>query len=238
MHRARLSPFTLCGDHKAKKLEALRTAARPHDVLGQRIFDLLEVRFPVESDIAGLQLLDQVSWNSLTVEQGHASCTRLFTPSHAVLCQYDAMPQLLDAGIGGQDDEDGQASSAPAQEADMHLCSCASLLEAHGWRLPGPTRRKESSGQPRISVEHDVLHGQEFFYVAEAKSRQGAVALQSDTEAQKIRGEICNLQGEARATSSTRVDHHVSGHGVRRTSWRHSGRTARYHLTTCIGVGN
>ena len=46
----------------------------------------------------------------------------------------------------------------------MHLWPCASPQEcadeAQGWRLLGPTRH-ESGGQPRPSVEQDVLHGQE-----------------------------------------------------------------------------
>ena len=32
--------------------------------------------------------------------------------------------------------------------------------------------------------------------------------------------------------------HRVSCHGGRRTKWSYSGRVARYHLTTCIAVGN
>ena len=111
MHRVRLPPFTLCGDHQAEKLEAFRTAARPYAVVSQQIFDQLELGFPVESVTGGLQLLEQVSLSSLTVEQWHGCCPFL-TPSPAVLCQCDAMPQLLDAGFapgaGGQDDEDGQ----------------------------------------------------------------------------------------------------------------------------------
>ena len=106
----RFSPS--CGDHKAEKLEAFRTAPRPHDVVSQQIYDLLELGFPVESVIAGLQLLEQVSWSSLTVEQEHGCCTRLLRNHPQFCCQYDAMPQLLDAGlasgVGGQEDEEGQ----------------------------------------------------------------------------------------------------------------------------------
>ena len=81
----------------------------------------------------------------------------------------------------------------------MHLSSCASplfgLLKI---------AQQESGGQPRLSVQQDVLHGQENVS-AEVRSRQGAVGLQLDTGARKIRGEIRDLQDEARATSSTRV---------------------------------
>ena len=170
--------FTLCGDHEAEKLEAFRTAARPHDVLGQRLHDLLELGFPEESVIAGLQLHEQVSMSSFGSRAGAWQLYAAFTASPAVLRQYDAMLELVDAGfasgVGGQDDEGGrrqerQPFSAPAQEADKHLCSCASPLrspqdcahEAQGWRLPGPTRRKESGGQQRLSVEQDVLQEQE-----------------------------------------------------------------------------
>ena len=46
MHRARLLPFTLSGDHKAEKLDLFRTALRLRDVEGQRIYDLPEFGFP------------------------------------------------------------------------------------------------------------------------------------------------------------------------------------------------
>ena len=66
----------------------------------------------------------------------------------------------------------------------MHLCSCASPLrspqdcadEAQGWRLTGLTRRQESGGQPRLSVEQDVLHGQEHLS-SRGPNSPGAVGL-------------------------------------------------------------
>ena len=90
MHRARRPPFTLFGDHKAEESELFSTAARPHDVVAQRIFDLLELGFPAEPVIAGLQLPEQVSWSSLRDEQWLLYAA--FPQSPAVLSQYDAMP--------------------------------------------------------------------------------------------------------------------------------------------------
>ena len=76
--------------------EAFRTAARPHDVVAQRVYDLLELgvrhRWTAVARAGVLEQLDS-------------------RVAPAVLSQYDAMPQLLDAvfasGVGGQDDEDG-----------------------------------------------------------------------------------------------------------------------------------
>ena len=66
-------------------------------------------------------------------------------------------------------------------------------------------KRKAGVHQDRhvgTKVWNRMSHMDKNVFRAEASSRQGAGGLQLDTEAQKIRGEICELQDEARPTST------------------------------------
>ena len=71
-------PWALCvGDDLPQNLSGLKAGGRPTEQTARKIYDLLQLDFPVEHLIAGLNLARQASWSTVVSEQGHASASSL-----------------------------------------------------------------------------------------------------------------------------------------------------------------
>lgn len=68
LRRARELPWSLLGDNMLAKVEELRAGLKPQNIVGGKIWELLQLEVYDQAVFAGLWLLEQAAWEAAAVE--------------------------------------------------------------------------------------------------------------------------------------------------------------------------
>ena len=143
-------PWSLVIGDRRHNLEKLAAGPPPEDLTSWKIYKLMQLGFPIESLLDGLELLSRLSWSSKCVEEGHASASALMKLHH----RYGESQMKARAMV----------CQARLLFSRTHLQKRAAALEERLGRL----RRKDPS-----KITGKAMYVKEIMQLLEQKKRDG-----------------------------------------------------------------